>query len=174
MENGLKGSIYLGMSPEKRKRVEQIEERLVTIDDTMTPLFEEQGKLNDELHRLRIEDYINSKVLSQVKWEFEYEQSRDRVVLLSKEKHYEPKSVWKPLEKMSIMGYHESFEVSDRAEIRIDDGELRLIFSTLNEFRKCVADWKLNVDFSKLEQMVNSTRQTLKDLTELLIYVRVK
>jgi len=169
MEDGLKGC----MSPEKQKRIEQIEARLTEIDNIMTPLLEEQAKLDDELYRLRIGDYINSKVLSQVRWEFEYEQSRDRVILLSKEKHYEPRSVWKPLEKMSI-GYHESFEVSDEAEIRIDDGELRLIFSTLNEFRKCVADWKLNVDFSKLEQTVDSTRQTLKDLTELLIYVRVK
>jgi hypothetical protein len=151
------------------ERLEEIKRRKEEIEIIQRPMWHERQELADEAER--IHELAVREIVSDYKWMLKYDKEREQIIIepIGYDEHRE---IAKKIYKHAGNSYHTSFNLQDGKymevpTLRIDDGEVRIIFRTIEIYRTNTLG--LDIDVAEASTILDTLRTDLKHIESILL-----
>lgn len=147
------------------------EKKLSEIQEKISVLAREDYSTRQEIRNLKIDRVLESGILSKIKWEARIENANQSHLYIDAKYYfkdskkvnicYEPKEIFDLAE-----GYHDGVNIipDGSVEFSFNDGELSIYFRSFDTALKYIKEWKLDVSFKKLDNLILELENKLESL----------
>lgn len=155
----------MGVGYWMKTRKEILTKRLKEIDKKITGLFHEQSTLSNALFKIKIDELIDSDILSTVEWKYVPRRSSHNFYFDSLSDCYEPKEIF------DLAGFaHDNIAINKYVDLSFDDGRLSLIIDPPG--LKYIREYNLKINTDDLEELIKTKNKEVEEFQKALEYIR--